>query len=94
VLFSLVVSLVYDVQNQNLIFYFGFAEDGLYVLNQAPALDIIIEVLWFKLTAPATKYKPCICFRIDHSAGQDSTLRLSRSSQSRPSNEYKLVFYV
>ena len=109
-LFSLVVSLVYDVQNQNLIFYFGFAEDGLYgkcltkssvtstlfkqLTANAPALDIIIEVLWFKLTAPATKYKPCICFRIDHSAGQDSTLRMSRSSQSRPSNEYKLVFYV
>ena len=70
-LFSLVVSLVYDVQNLNLFFYFGFAEDGLYVLNQvisnfhtffstlaanAPVLDIIIEVLWFKLTAPATKY--------------------------------------
>jgi hypothetical protein len=64
-------SLVYDVQNLNLFFYFGFAEDGLYVLNQvisnfhtfsstlaanAVALDIIIEVLWFKLTAPATKY--------------------------------------
>jgi hypothetical protein len=70
VLFSLVVSLVYDVRHlPDLLIC--FAKDILYVFDQvwgnfhnflralpanAPALDIIIEMLWFKLTAPATKY--------------------------------------
>jgi hypothetical protein len=69
VLFSLVVRLVYDVRHlPDLLIC--FAEDILYVFDQvwghfhnflraspanAHTLDIIIEMLWFKLTAPATK---------------------------------------
>jgi hypothetical protein len=80
VLFSLVVSLVYDVHHQPDLFIY-FAENILYVFYQvwgqfhnflralsanAVTLDIIIEMLWFKLTAPATKYEQFICFSIDH----------------------------
>jgi hypothetical protein len=70
VLFGLVVSLVYDVRHlADLLIC--FAEDILYVFDQiwgnfhnflralpanAPSLDIIIEMLWLKLTAQATKY--------------------------------------
>jgi hypothetical protein len=69
VLFSLVVSLVYDVHHQPDLLI-CFAENILYVFDQvwsnlhnflralpanAPALDIFIEILWFKLAAPATK---------------------------------------
>jgi hypothetical protein len=69
-LFSLVVSLVYDVHHlPDLLIC--FAEDILYVFDQvwghfhnfhrafpanARTIDIIIEMLWFKLTASATKY--------------------------------------
>jgi hypothetical protein len=70
VLFSFVVRLVYDVRHlPDLLIC--FAENIHYVFDQvwgnfhnflrafpanAPALDIIIEMLWFKLTAQATKY--------------------------------------